>query len=48
MVLIMLVMNVLILITYRGSEVTDDGEHLHYVTVHNTHKDLDDYPEYKR
>ena len=34
-------------VTYRGSEVTDDGEHLHHVTVHNTHKPLDEYPEYK-
>jgi hypothetical protein len=34
-------------VTYRGSEVTDDGEHLHHVTVHNTHKPLDEYPDYK-
>ena len=35
-------------VTYRGSEINDEGIHLHHVTVHNTHKDLDDYPAYKR
>lgn len=35
-------------ITYRGSETTDDGDHLHHVTVHNIHKPLDEYPAYKR
>jgi hypothetical protein len=35
-------------VTYRGSEFNHEGIHLHHVTIHNTHKPLDEYPEYKR